>query len=58
MTKMKMKNFSRLYYCWNHEGLYKDYKNYDLDGLMEVPRRGLHVDLGFIIMKSTAATLA
>jgi hypothetical protein len=53
-----MKNFSELYYQWNNKGLYKNYKDYYLDGLIEVAGRDLQVDLRFMAMKSTAATLA
>jgi hypothetical protein len=58
---MKMKNFSRLLYRWNHEGLYKDcndYDDYDLGGLIEITRKDLQVDLRFMAMKSTAAAFA
>jgi hypothetical protein len=47
----------RLFYRWNHEGLYKyynDYEDYDLGGLIEVARRGLQADLGFMAMKLMA----
>jgi hypothetical protein len=45
-----MKTSLELYYRWNHEGLYKEYKDYDLGELIEFARRGLQVDLGFAIL--------
>jgi hypothetical protein len=35
----------------------KNYKDYKLGGLTEFARRGLQVDLGFMVMASKAVTL-